>query len=184
VARLPYVDPDQASPEVRDALERVPPLNIFRMTAQADSAFVPWLRWAGVLLSRLQLDPLLRELAILRVARLTPDAEYEWVQHVPIAQAVGATADQVAALERDDAEADCFSAAERAVLRFTTEVLQDARAGDETLATVREHLSPREVIELIMVIGNYMMVARVMATGGLEIDEPAGPDALRATRDA
>src|SRR4051812_2424770 len=91
VARLPYVDPAKASPDVREALERVPPLNIFRMTAQADSAFVPWLRWAGVLLSRLELDPLLRELAILRVARLTPDAEYEWVQHVPIAKGVGAT---------------------------------------------------------------------------------------------
>src|SRR4051795_9294425 len=104
VAPLSYVDPDSASPEVRDALERVPTLNIFRMTAQADSAFVPWLRWAGVLLSRLELDPLLRELAILRVARLTPDADYEWVQHVPIAQAVGATDDQVRALEGDDIE--------------------------------------------------------------------------------
>ena len=183
MARLPYVDPARSSPEVREALERVPPLNIFRMTAQADSAFVPWLRWAGVLLSRLQLDPLLRELAILRVARLTPDAEYEWVQHVPIAEAVGATADQVAALERDDAKADCFSAAERAVLLFTTEVVRDARAGDEALAAVREHLSAREIVELLMVIGNYMMVARVMATAGLEIDEPAGPDALRATRE-
>ena len=49
---------------------------------------------------------------------------------------------------------------------------------------MREHLSPREVVELLMVIGNYMMVARVMATAGLEIDEPAGPDALRATREA
>src|SRR3954464_5146376 len=127
MARLPYVDPDAASPDVREALERVPPLNIFRMTAQADSAFVPWLRWAGVLLSKLELDPLLRELAILRVARLTPHAEYEWVQHVPIAEAVGATADQVAALERDDAQAACFSDSERAVLRFTTEVLRDAR---------------------------------------------------------
>src|SRR3954464_13132701 len=115
MARLPYVDPDAASPDVREALERVPPLNIFRMTAQADSAFVPWLRWAGVLLSRLDVDPALRELAILRVARLTPHAEYEWVQHVPIAKAVGATDEQVAALERDDAEADCFSGAEHAV---------------------------------------------------------------------
>jgi alkylhydroperoxidase family enzyme len=184
MARLPYVDPAAASPEVREALERVPPLNIFRMTAQADSAFVPWLRWAGALLSRLELDPLLRELAILRVARLTPYAEYEWVQHVPIAEAVGATADQVAALEADDVDAACFSTAERAVLGFTTEVVYDARASDAALDSLREHLSPREVVELLMVIGNYMMVARVMATGGLEIDEPAGPEALRATREA
>jgi 4-carboxymuconolactone decarboxylase len=184
VARLPYVDPDKASPEVRDVLERVPALNIFRMMAQADSAFVPWIRWGGVLLSRLELDPALRELAILRVARLTPHAEYEWVQHVPIALAVGATQAQVDALERDEIEASCFSDAERAVLRFTTEVLQDARASNETLEALRIHLSPREVVELLMVIGNYMLVARVMATTDMELDEPAGPGALRATRDA
>src|SRR5215210_2031273 len=109
MARLPYVDPAAASEPVRDALERVPPLNIFRMMANADTAFRPWLRWGAALLGQLELDPLLRELAILRVARLTPHAEYEWVQHVPLAKAVGATKDQVAALERDDAGADCFS---------------------------------------------------------------------------
>ena len=33
MARLPYVDPATASPEVRDALERAPALNIFRVMA-------------------------------------------------------------------------------------------------------------------------------------------------------
>ena len=31
-----------------------------------------------------------------------------------------------------------------------------------------------------MVIGQYMMLARVMATTGMEMDEPAGPAALGA----
>src|SRR6266536_6540118 len=98
MARLPNVDAESAAGDVRTALERVPQLNIFRLLANADTAFVPWLRWAGVLLSDLKLDPLLRELAILRVAQLTPHAEYEWIQHVPIAKAVGATDAQVAAI--------------------------------------------------------------------------------------
>jgi 4-carboxymuconolactone decarboxylase len=180
VARLPYVDPGDAPEPVRDALGRVPPLNIFRMMANADTAFRPWLRWGAALLGELQLDPLLRELAILRVARLTPHAEYEWVQHVPIARAVGATDDQVEALERDDPEADCFSGDQRLVLQFTTEVLEDAQASDETLERISAVLAPREVVELLMVIGQYMMVARVMATTRMEIDEPAGPGALSA----
>jgi alkylhydroperoxidase family enzyme len=180
MARLPYVDPANASEPVRDALGRVPALNIFRMMANADSAFRPWLRWAAALLGRLELDPLLRELAILRVARLTPHAEYEWVQHVPIAEAVGATEEQVAALERDEPEADCFSEAQRLVLRFTTEVVRDARASEEALAGLTQAMSPREIVELLMVIGNYMMVARVMATTDMELDEPAGAAALDA----
>jgi alkylhydroperoxidase family enzyme len=184
VARLPYVDPDGASEPVRDALGRVPDLNIFRMMANAESAFRPWLRWGAALLGSLKLDPLLRELAILRVARLTPHAEYEWIQHAPIAQAVGATDAQVAALERDDTEAECFTGEQRRVLRFTTEVVRDARASEEALDGLKQTMSPREVVELLMVIGNYMMVARVMATTGMEPDEPAGLAALRPDRDA
>ena len=159
-------------------LEQVPPLNIFRMMANADSAFRPWIRWGGTLLRDLELDPLLRELAILRVARLTPHAEYEWVQHVPIARAVGAGDEQVAALERDDPEAACFTDAERVVLAFTTEVVHDARASQSTFEAIARLLSPREVVELLMVIGQYMMVARVMATTEMELDEPVGPAAL------
>jgi 4-carboxymuconolactone decarboxylase len=178
VARLPYVDPESVSPDVSAALGRVPPLNIFRMMANAETAFRPWLRWGAALLSDLALDPLLRELAILRVARLTPHAEYEWVQHVGIARAVGATHEQIGALERNDAGSEAFSAGERAVLAFTAEVVRDARASDATLAALGEFLSPREIVELMMVIGQYMMVARVMATTHMELDEPVDPAAL------
>ncbi len=175
MARLPYADPERLPEKARQALDAMPPLGVFRMLANAETAFRPWARWGGVLLRDLALDPLLRELAILRVSRLTPHADYEWVQHVPIAQAVGATDDQVAALERDDVEADCFSDAERTVLRFTTEFLRDARVSDQTFEAANELLSARELVELMMVIGQYSMLARVMATTELDLDEPMGP---------
>jgi alkylhydroperoxidase family enzyme len=175
VTRLPYADPERLPEKAREALEAMPPLGVFRMMANAETAFRPWLRWGGVLLSDLALDPLLRELAILRVARVTPHAEYEWVQHVPIARSVGAGDDQVAALERDDIEADCFSGAQRTVLLFTTEFLRDARVSDETFGAATELLSARELIELMMVIGQYSMLARVMATTDLDLDEPIDP---------
>ena len=191
MARLPYADAETAPGDVAKALGRLPELNIFRMLANADTAFVPWLRWGGAILSDLELDPLLRELTILRVAQLTPYAEYEWVQHVPIAKAVGATDAQVVALEADEIDGDAFSELERSVLRFTTEVVREVRAGDDTFAAVAAALSPREIVELLMVIGNYMFVARVMATAELEIDEPAAelvPDPIelvdRARREA
>jgi alkylhydroperoxidase family enzyme len=174
MARLPYVDKAAAPAPVREALEAVPPLHVFRTMAHADTAFRPWLRWARVLLSDLALDPVQRELAILRVARLTPGAEYEWVQHAPIALAVGATREQVDALERDEPEAACFDDLQRAVLRFTTEVVRDARASDAAFGAVGAALTPREIVELLMVIGQYMMLGRVMATIDIDLDEPAG----------
>jgi 4-carboxymuconolactone decarboxylase len=182
MARIPYVDPERAPEPVREALERLPPLNIFRMLANAETVFRPFLRFGDALLADLELNGLLRELAILRVARLTPHADYEWVQHVAIARTVGGSDEQIAALERDDIEAGCFDAAQRAVLRFTTEVVRDARASDETFAELGALLPPRQIVELLLVIGQYMMLARVMATLELELDEPAAPGALPFSR--
>jgi alkylhydroperoxidase family enzyme len=187
MARLPYVDPDAAPEPVREALAVVPPLNVFRTMAHADTAFRPWLRWGGALLGELELDPVLRELAILHVARLTPHAEYEWVQHVPIALAVGVTQEQVDALEHGDPVAAQFDELQYAVLRFTREVVRDARASDKAFELVRAALSPREIVEFLMVIGQYMMLARVMATVDIDLDAPPGSGVLdsvdRASRE-
>jgi alkylhydroperoxidase family enzyme len=144
------------------------------MVAHAETAFRPWLRFGGALLQSAELDARLRELAILQVSRLTPGAEYEWVQHVPIALAVGCTQDQVDALEADDTEADCFSDDERLVLRFTSEVVTDAAPADATWEAASGRFSPREIIELLLTIGQYMMLGRVMATTRLDIDGPFG----------
>jgi 4-carboxymuconolactone decarboxylase len=180
VARLPYVDPEQAPEPVRDALERMPPINIFRMIANAETALRPWLAFGGALLSSLELDPRLRELTILHVGRLS-GAEYEWVQHVPIAKSVGASDDDVAAIERGDVDADCLGEGVSAALRFTTEVVRDVRASDESFEAVSAHLSPREIVELLLVIGQYMLVARVAETTGIEIDE-GGTAVMEAVR--
>ena len=172
MARLPYPDPDALPERVQRALDRVPPLNVFRMTAHAETAFRPWLAFGGALLSSLQLDPVVRELVILRVARLS-DAEYEWTQHEPIALAVGANREQVTAVDRGALDDRALGEGERAALRFATEVVRDVRASDEALAALTAaSFSPREVVELLLVIGQYMMVARVAETAGIEVDDP------------
>jgi alkylhydroperoxidase family enzyme len=174
MARLPYVDPATAPAEVRAALEAVPPLNVFRMMAHAETAFRPWLRFGGALLGALALDPVLRELAILRVSRMTPGAHYEWVQHVPILLAAGGSDAQAAALAADDLEAACFGDDQRLVLRFTSEVVREAAPGEATWLAASSRFSPRELIELLLVIGQYMAIGRVMATTRLDVDGPFG----------
>ncbi len=178
MARLPYLDPDAAEPEVRAALEQTPPLGIFRLVANAQGAFVPWLRFGAACLDGRELDGLLRELAILRVARMTPGAEYEWVQHAAITRAVGGSAEQVAALERDDVEAECLGEDGRLVVRFTTEVVRDATPSEETFAAMRDRFTPREIVHLLLVIGQYMTVARIMATAQIDLDPALGDEVL------
>src|ERR1700691_1377566 len=101
MARIAPLALEDAEPAVRKALERLPPLAIFSTVANAQGTFVNWLRFGRDCLDGDLFDPILRELAILRVARITPGAEYEWAQHVPILLAVGGSAAQVDALGSD-----------------------------------------------------------------------------------
>lgn len=180
MARLPYVDPATAPAGVRDALAALPvKLNIFRMMAHAETNFRPLLRLGTSILADQQLPAKLRELAILRVARLS-HAEYEWVQHVPIAKAVGASEAQVDALARDDVQAACFDPVEALVLRFTTEVVQNVGASEGTFADMQRHFSAREIVELVLAIGFYMTVARLMETTKIDLDPPAGTRVFEA----
>lgn len=173
MARLPYPDPDNAPEHVRAALAALPPLNIFRMLSHAETAFRPFLRFGGAILGQLELDPKLRELAIIQVAA-DAGAEYEWVQHVAIARHVGVTDDQIAAVEAGRLDDPSLADDERAVLAFAREVVAGPRVSDATFASVRDRLSPQEIVELLLTVGNYLMLARVMTTLELELDDPAG----------
>lgn len=163
---------------MRSALERLPPLAVFRVLANAQGAFVNWLRFGADCLNGELFDPVLRELAILRVARLTPGAAYEWAQHVPILLAVGGTPAQIAALEADETEAEALGEDGRLVVRFTTQVVLDAAPDERTFDSMSARFTAAEIVQLLLVIGQYMMLARVMATAQLEVDAVLGADVL------
>ncbi len=178
--RLPLIDPDSAPDSIREIVSRTP-LSLFRMVAHAESAFEPWLRFGATLLGRLELDPLLRELAILQVAHLT-ESRYEWVQHDPIARSVGASGEQVAAIEQGREDGPAFSETERMVLRFSREVILSGAAREQEVGELAALLGTRQVVELLLVLGQYLAIARLIATTGLEPDPPVPVDRLSRGR--
>lgn len=182
MARLPYVDPATATGEVRDTLDRLPlKLGVFRMMANATTNFRSLVRLGGDILGKQQLSPKLRELAILRVGNRSK-AQYEWVQHVPIAKAVGASDAQVAALERGDITASCFDAREQLMLRFVDELIDKVKVSDATFAAASKEFPPREIVELILAVGYYMMIARLLETTAVDIEAPAGTTVIDALK--
>jgi 4-carboxymuconolactone decarboxylase len=170
--RISYIDPASAPEPIREAFEAIPPLNIFKTLAHAETAFRPFLRFGNAVLRRLELDPVLRELAILQVARQA-EAEYEWIQHVAIGRSVGVSDEQIAAVEEGDLEADVFDDAQRAVLAFTRAVVVGPHVPDSVFERLRAQLSEREVVELLLTIGDYWMLARVMTVLEIDIEPPA-----------
>jgi 4-carboxymuconolactone decarboxylase len=190
MARVPYPDPAALPERNQQVLAGLPPLNVFRMLAHAETAFRPYLRFGGALLADLQLGPVPRELAILQTARVF-EADYEWIQHVAIGRAVGVTDEQIAALRAHDGEAGgsggeiddaAFDESERALLRFVTDAIRTPRPSDEGFAALQAHFSTREIVELLLVCGAYAMLARMMTALDLDLDEALGGDVLESAR--
>jgi alkylhydroperoxidase family enzyme len=150
------------------------------MMAHAQTNFRPLLRLGTSILGQQKLSGKLRELAILRVAQLSP-ARYEWVQHVPIAKAVGATDEQINAIERGDI-GGCFDADERLVLDFTAELVRAAKPSDALRDQLIARFSPQEVVELVLAIGFYMTMARLMEVTGVDLEPDAGTKVIDAVR--
>jgi alkylhydroperoxidase family enzyme len=170
--RIPYFDVASAAPELREAIGSRPPLNIYRMLAHGGPAALGFLKLGVALLRENALDTRLRELVILRVGHLCR-AEYEQHQHRRIARRVGVPDAKVAALA-DGPEAPAFDELERLVLRFTDAVVLNVKAGDTLFHQVAERLSHQQMVELLLLIGFYMMVSRFLENTEVEI-EPAPP---------
>lgn len=182
MARLPYVDLSTAPPAVRDVLEAVPPLKLFQMMAQAETAFPPLMEFAAVLLTGLKLDVRLRELGILRAAQLT-GAEYVWQQHVVISRGLGVAPEQVQALKRGEIREPTFSQVEILVVNFTTEVVRQVGASEATVEALKAHLSAQEIVELLLTIGYYVMLAQLILSTAIENDVTMGMGVVDAARD-
>jgi alkylhydroperoxidase family enzyme len=168
VARVDYPDPAGLEPATQELLAKLPPLNVFRMMAGSERLLKAFVDLGNQILFRSALDPVLRELAIIRVGVLS-GASYEVHQHDRIARSIGVPDDVIAAL-RVGPDDPVFDDRQRLVLRFTDDVVANVRAGDETFGGVVGTLSLREVQELTVTIGYYMLVSRFLETFGIEIE--------------
>jgi alkylhydroperoxidase family enzyme len=170
--RIPEINPADASPSIREALEALPPLSLFRAVAHAEGAFGPWLAFGGALLSQLELDPGLRELAILQVAH-QEGSDYEWAQHVVIAERLGVRAAQIAAIEAGLFDEAVFEEGERLALAAVREIGIDGAGSVETVEALASVLGTRALVEFILVVGHYTSIARLVATLDISVDPAA-----------
>jgi alkylhydroperoxidase family enzyme len=167
MARIPYPDSSQEFTTLSVQL------NLFRMLAHAGTTGKRALSLGSALLSQLDLPPKLRELAILQVAH-EAGADYEWVQHVPLARSVGVTQAHIEAIEQGSRDQSLFTGQEQQVLHFTKDVYWDRTISDEDFAAMTQAFTSREIVELLLTIGFYTMLARVMKVLEIDLDAPAG----------
>ncbi len=177
---IPFADIEALPAKAREAFDRLPrKLNIFRMWANAPACFRQGLRLGGAILGQQKLAAPLRELIILLTAEEDGGA-YEWHQHVPIALEVGCTQSQIEAIGAKDYAAACFDSKTRLALRFASEVRTKVRASEEALRAAQAEFSAQELVEIILTVGFYMMMARLTETARVELDGPGGAAVLAA----
>ncbi|HEX5407230.1 MAG TPA: carboxymuconolactone decarboxylase family protein [Pseudonocardiaceae bacterium] len=143
-------------------------MHIFTTLVRHTRLYDAFSRFAGRLLRRSGLPEQVRETLILRTAYLCR-AEYEWVQHVRIATGIGmpATVIEAAGAERPAAPDEHTAL----LVRAADQLVRDHDLDDMTWSALREHYDDQQLIELCMLVGNYAMIAGVLKSLRVQLED-------------
>jgi alkylhydroperoxidase family enzyme len=131
--------------------------------------FWAWLFFASRLMPFGKLPATVREKVILRTG-WNCRSRYEWGQHVEIA--LGAGVSDLEILQVSQGPEAFTDRREQALMRACDEMLRDRLIADATWNTLKESYSEKLLIEIILLIGHYEMIAGFLNTAGITL-EPA-----------
>ncbi len=156
---IPLPEIKSLPPEIKEAVESMP-LNVFLMAANAPASFLPLAGFARSILYESLFDPRKREIAVLRVARVT-DANYEWTHHVAVARQCGVTDDEIEKIKTED-PVSSLGEEGNLLCRVADEISLKVRLSDEALSQILDLYGVREATELILCVSYFNMVSRFL----------------------
>ena len=176
---IPYVDPATAPPAVREKLQVLPfRRNIFLLLGHSSGLFPPLMGVIGGCFdSNIRTLPLLDwQLIVLRTAT-TLGAQYEYDVNRPVANVYGMAQAKIDAIDTKMSAEDVKSGEgpwtdrDRIILRIVDEQLETYTNEPETIQAAKKILTVEELVEVLIILGTYAMIARVIR--GLKIDDDA-----------
>jgi alkylhydroperoxidase family enzyme len=175
--RIPLVAVEDLNAEQRDAYDNRPggKLNLSRLLAHAVTMQPGISAAVQGMMGGIEVPPLERQICVLAVLHLDRGA-YEWAQHMQVSKMMGIPDAKVEAIADDRFGDPVFDDREKALLAFTRQVVKTVRVDDFVFNAVAAFYSPRQIVELIHVIGLYMLFVRVSEVAELEIDAVMGGD--------
>jgi alkylhydroperoxidase family enzyme len=173
MARVPYLEASDLSPENQDLLKRR--ISLFQALVNSPNAARAFSGLGGFIRFGSKLDPRLRELAILQVGWLAR-SPYEWSHHVKLGHDFGVSDDDIKALIDDTAgKSTKIDAMAKTVLLAAREMTSDGAMSDATFATLQKALGNEQVVDLTITIAFYNAVVRVLATLQIDVEEDYMP---------
>lgn len=167
--KIPLPDDADLDAESLEILAKLPPLNVFRMMANAPASFRSLIEFAFSLLVTSEFDARKREIAILRVAHVT-HASYEWFQHVIVAKRVGVTDQEI---EKIGVNGPVVGLDEEGNLlcRVADEISNEVRLGDDALQQILDRYGTRQATELILCVSYFNLLSRFLESTRVELEE-------------
>ena len=155
-------------------------LNIFATLAHHPRLLKRVNALGGLFMAHGTLTPRERELVILRTA-FRVGSDYEWAQHVVIGRRAGLTDDEIGSLARPEQDGR-WTDEERALLTAADELFATDELGDTTWAALERTWSTEQILELLLMIGFYRMLAGYLLAVRVQL-EP-GMETVPATEGA
>jgi len=181
---VPYVDVSSAPPAIADKINVLPfRRNIFRLLGHSHGLFPHVMGIIGGCFNgQVRKIPLLDwQLIVLRTATVL-DAKYEYDVNVPVAeiydlgqdkiQAMGCTAQSVINGEGP------WNERQRLILRVVDEQLATYSNDPQTIQDALKVLSVEDLVEVLIILGTYALIARVIRALKIDDDQPIRPEGL------
>ena len=174
MSRIAPLQPPYA-PEIHEQFDRImrgaPPLMLFRVMAGHDRA---WNKFrASSLLDRGPLPLREREIVIDRTCALNA-CEYEWGVHVAIfASAAELSDEQVRATVQGDADAACWSEAERALIAAVDALHARSTLSEAEFGALAAHFDEDQILEIMLLCGFYRTVSYLANALALPLEDNA-----------
>ncbi len=172
MARIPYVEKDNAPDEIKALYEQIEKRfgmvpNLIKAMANSPpllQGIMPYIRAA---LGPTAVEQPLKELAILTTVKLN-SCKYCTAQHTVLGKRAGLTPEKINATP--DPESPSLDDREKAVVRFAREVTENVSASEDSLNEMRKYFDVSQIAELNLVVGLFNALTRFADTFEVDLE--------------
>jgi 4-carboxymuconolactone decarboxylase len=119
------------------------------------------------------LQPMIRELAIMAVARAF-DCQYAWTSHDPMARQAGVRDEAITSIH-DRRAPQGLTAEEADIVRYSQELIGNRRVSDATFQAVLKRLGPQGITDLTATMGYYALLGFALNAFDVQPEQPLLP---------
>ena len=164
--RIPPVSADALTDEQRTLLGGWGSMNFASVIVNSPELYKVLLPLIAKLISGSNLPPRDREILVLRTLALC-DETYETEHHVLIARNAG-----VSDADIESAQAGVgISPSDEALIKAAEELHSQQRIGDETWGELAKRYSPVELMEVVALVGGYILMAMLTKSYGIQLED-------------